>query len=178
MSTFYQRKKTDDIYVMVPVYIPKKTHEMLKARSESNDNPQPVSRLIAIAVDNELDVATPFHYPTDLPSEYVEYAYAAEAGRLLSFLQKLPTGIAMDSIVLARRDIGIDDRKILLQCLKELFDKKLIEEYAPRRTMFNYGRGYRRIRVVGKIEDKKKKYKRIEGQSTKGQRWVDDGDVE
>lgn len=81
------------------------------------------SRLIAIAIDHELERDKPFDFDLTLPDndEYLEYAHADEAGKILTWIKNTkPTGL--DVLTLLRHDIGIPDRKTFLagfvECLK------------------------------------------------------------
>ncbi|MFM6929023.1 MAG: hypothetical protein ACKOX6_11200 [Bdellovibrio sp.] len=99
----------------------------------------PVSKLIAYAVDNELDCSTPFNYKIEFPNiEYTEYQYAEEAGKILKYLmahfQKVGTGL--DMLMLCRRDIGIESKERFLMGFKTLMDKELLEEFYPTKVMF------------------------------------------
>ena len=177
--SYYKKSKTNDMFDQLKVYIPVKTMDILK--QASYDLEVPLSRLVAMALDNELDSTEPFNYPCELPTtDYVEYAYASEAGKLLAMMQLLPQGIALDSIMLARRDIGVPDRKVVMLAVRELLEKKLVEFYKPKRTSFNYHKDYVRLRVIG-LDGKvirKKGYKRMEGEILKGKRVIKDGMVE
>ena len=176
---FRQKYEANDAFEEVKVYIPKET--MLILREASEELATPMSRLVAIALDNELDAPTAFNYPCPMPeSPYVEYAYAAEAGKILRFLEKFPVGTSVDTLMLCRRDIGIESRAEFMLALRELFEKNMIEEFKPTNTKFRYGPDYTRIRAVGvePKELKKKRFKRIEGESTRYQRVIKDDDVE
>lgn len=170
--------ETDDVFKALNAFIPKKTVEMLEAISE--DKRVPVSRLIAIAVDNELDCVPPFNYPTKRPdSEYVEFAYAEEAQKLLEFIERCPQGVGLDTLLLVRRDLGIEHRELVLLGYRELLEQGLVEVFKPINTSFNYGRHYRRIRAVGLDHKKlsKMRYKRLEGESLKYQPAIRDSDI-
>jgi hypothetical protein len=92
--------------------------------------------------------------------------YAAESGKILNYLMKLPIGMALDTLLIARREFGIEDKEAVLCAVKELLDKNLIEYYKPSRTMFNYHNSYRRLRAVNMKETDLKRYKnkRIAGE--------------
>lgn len=168
--------KPDDPFMCLRVYVPVKTGELLaKTSSESG---VPISRLCAIAIDNELDVEEPFHYPTELPEEYQEYAHADEAGKIMRYLQRFPLGTGRDTLMLCRRDIGIKTREGVMAGLRELLETGVVEEFYSPKERFR--RDYRRIRIVG-VEKKqllKKRYKAIEGESTKYKRPITDDDID
>ena len=163
--------RQDDLFQKETPFIPKNTCAIL--REKSIELGLPISRLIAIAIDNELDQPEPFNYPVDLPDTYTEYLYAKECASILKCLQKAPTGLGRDMLVLARRDLGIADRAVLLVCLRELYDKGLAEEIRPLRPKFGYfHKAYRYVRACG-VARQKHKYKRVEG-VRQGRRITDD----
>lgn len=151
------------------MYLPKATAEILRAKRLGTSIP--VSRLVAIALDNELDSTIPFNYPCELPERVTEYLYAAEAGRLLAFLTRAPTGVARDTIMLCRRDIGVMDRDALMGAMKELLDKNLIEEFDFK------GKIRVRARGIDKKLINKRRFNRIEDEKLKGKRVITDEDV-
>lgn len=175
----YTKYDANDAFEVVKVYIPKGTHQLLKEASE--DLETPMSRLMAIALDNELDADVPFNYPCPMPdAPYVEYAYANEAGKIMRFLEHFPTGTSVDTLMLCRRDIGIESRAVFMLAYRELLEKNMIEDFKPTNTKFKYGPDYKRVRAVG-VEPKelrKKKFKRIEGESTRNQRVITDDQID
>lgn len=157
--------KEDNPFNERTLYVPVSLDSMLKALSEKHE--LPISRLICIAIDNELDVDVPFNYPCFQPeSPYVEFAYAEEAGKILKFLEKFPTGTGRDMLMLCRRDIGIDSRAEFMLGYRELLEKKMIEEFRPLRTKFRYGRNYMytRIRNVEAASLRRARYKKPESE--------------
>lgn len=143
--SYPEKRKEDDPFVEVKVYMPKSLHYILKARS--NEVHMPISKLICIALDNELDVSTPFLYPTELPdSPYVPDAYVDEAGKIYEFLKNIPYGIARDHLLLCRRDMSIQTRDVLLLAYRELLKTELIEEFYPENASFRYPLNYRYTR--------------------------------
>jgi hypothetical protein len=169
-----EKKPEHDAFTMVKVYLPNDTVKLLKRRSEEDQIP--VSRLIAIAVDNELDTVKPFQYPCDTPDvPYQEYLYAKEAKAIIDFLMKFPHGTSIDTLMLCRRDIGIADRDTLMLALRELSAKKMIEEFAPSASVRN--KVYSRIRVAGDLVKQPTKFKRIEGEDIKHLRRIKDEEI-
>lgn len=141
-----ERKKEDEAFAEVKIFLPKSLHFMLKAKSDKDRIP--VSKLITIAVDNEMDVDTPFYYPAIVPTTpYVESAYVDEAGKLYSFLEKVEYGIGLEHLLLCRRDIGIEDKSTLLLAYRELLKNDLVEEFYPDRSAFTHPINYRYIRL-------------------------------
>lgn len=160
-------KTTPDAFEKVIVYLPRKSVQIL--REASYEMRLPLTRLVAIAFDNELDSPKPFTYRCDMPETYREYLYAGEASRILDFLNRAPNGADLQHLMLCRRDIGIDDRLTLMGAIQELLEKGLIKFYKPIRVTFPYDRDYKRLRVVqpDKKLMKHRKFRRIEGISTK-----------
>ncbi len=159
------RDRETDLFVEVKSYIPRSLHNLLKYKSEVMN--LPVSRLICMAVDNELDQDPAFHYPTPMPTaEYVEGAYAEEAGLIMRYLEKIQEvsqGTGVDMLMLARRDIGIASRDVFMRAFRELLEVQIIEEFKPINPTFkNYSDEYRfvRIKPIEQVKIKRQRYKR------------------
>lgn len=161
----YRRKQKNDIFERTIAYIPKSVIEILRETSEETNIP--MSRLICIAIDNELDTMKPFNYPTVVPDEYQEFMYAKEARLLLNFLHRCPKGLGLDSIVLARRDVGVDSREDLLAAVKELLEQGHIKWVRPSDTRTRYPKGYKKLILtdMNKNTVRAAKFKRLEGVS-------------
>jgi hypothetical protein len=129
-----------------------------KLKRISYDKRVPLAQLIAIAVDNELDSPHPFNFPCDLPTTpFIEGAYFKEAQQIHSFLMRYWRGMDKETLMLCRREIGIEDRSALLHGLRELLSTDtLVEEFIPKRTNFSYDRDYRRIRARQERPNEKK----------------------
>jgi hypothetical protein len=135
----WRGKKTitndNDFYRNVSVVLPKGTYDILKAKSmERREN---VSKMIAVAIDNELGTENPFNFFCKIPTgEYIEDVYLDEAFKIYKYMKSYSdknakSGIGLDRLVLARRDIGISDIMALLNGMRELLEKKQIERYRP-----------------------------------------------
>lgn len=156
------RQREDDAFEQLVVYIPKATARILRQKSEELGIPR--SRLAAIAIDNELDATTPFHYPTPEPSNiYVEHAYANEASLLARFLGRFKQGMGLDMIMLSRRDIGIPNREELMLAVRELREADVLEEALPPKKL-NYENppSYRYLRIKGVKDTAELRRKRAE----------------
>lgn len=149
----------DGIFEPVKVYLPKGTITLL--RQKAYELNQPLSRLCAIAIDNELDQESAFAYPCDVPINppYIEYEYVDEAGKLLRFLEGLPRGTTVDSLMLCRRDYGIPLRSTVMLAYRELLAKQMIkiteEQYKKHRyphveAVHNTG-DVRKARIEGSL---------------------------
>lgn len=152
------RTREDDPFQEVTANIPKSIHTILKAKSiELN---QPISKLIAMALDNELEAPQPFNYPVDLPtSTFVQDAYTDESGRIFSFLEKVNYGMSLDHLLLLRRNMGIMNKSVFLLGFRELLQTNMIEDFYPEKSKFRYDTTYRYYRVK-KLEQKDIKTKR------------------
>jgi hypothetical protein len=117
----------------------------------------PLSRLICIAIDNELGREKPFEFDTTLPNEEIEdHAYADEGGRILKFLKMVQAGLSLDVLVLLRHDMGIPDKHIFLLTFGDLLRLGLVEKHAMSKTFMGKTRMWVGYRVVG-TKDKKPK---------------------
>lgn len=156
-----QQQQIDPVFEVIKVYIPRETFRILKGVSEEREIP--VSRLAAIAIDNELDQNPSFNYPCEYPTEKAqEFAYADQAGEVMKYLENFPGGTSIDTLMLCRRDMGIESRAVLMNAVQELLDAGLIEQFKPLRTKFRYSKDYRRLRIVNTDPKaiKKNRYKR------------------
>jgi hypothetical protein len=172
-----------DPFVRVDAYIPKSIYLIL--RQQSRLKGLPISRLINVAVDNELDAPEPFFYQTELPDPapaYHEYQYAEEAQSILEYLSKIPKGTGLDLLMLARRDMGITDKEKFLLGFRELKMKNLVEAIEPIGTRFNYYepdyRYYRAMLGPNAPLSKPKRFRRVEEESTKRKKRIYDHEVE
>jgi len=102
----------------------------------------PISRLIAIAIDNELDAVEPFNYSLEFPDEpFLEMQYVDEGGKILRYLNKFgETGTPLINLILGRREVGIENRRIFLLAYREILHLGLVEEYVPRKRQESYVR--------------------------------------
>jgi hypothetical protein len=128
------------VFKSVPTSLGPKTYEKLQKFSQYHE--MSISRLVAIAVDNELQKEKPFEFDLNVPDEkYVDMAYADEAGKILQFL-KAYGGMGVDMLMLVREDIGITDKRIFLLAFRELAQKGLIESYVPKTKGPKFDRAY------------------------------------
>lgn len=172
---FGTKPKDNDLFVNCSIYLSRRTHNIIKQASAETGHP--FARLIAMAVDNELDTANPFNYPCDLPEKYTEFEYAAEAAKVSDFLAKCPKGAALEVLLLARRDIGLLKRSDVLGGVRELLEKGVAEIF----TCIN-GTGLGREERVRLRDDfkpaKAPKFKRVELEDSKYARTVKDEEVD
>lgn len=122
MST--KDNKMTQLKTMVSYYHKDKLEKIAKIRKIS------VARLIAIAIDNELNNDESFKFDTSFPGdEYVPYTYADEAGKLLKFMKTLRFGAGLDVLVLLRYDIGIPNKQVFLAAFRECLELNMIESF-------------------------------------------------
>jgi hypothetical protein len=89
----------------------------------------PISRLITIALENELNKEKPFTYDLTIPTdEFVEYAYIDEAGKIITFLMKYKKGLSLQFLALNRNEMGIPDIQTFLYAFRECLVKGFIIE--------------------------------------------------
>lgn len=162
----HQDRNPDNPFSEVTTHLPKSIHSILRAKSVELN--QPMSKLIAMALDNELEVTHPFNYDVEMPtSTFMRDAYAEEAGKIYKFLQNINYGMALDHLVLLRRDIGVMNKSVFLLAFRELKQTGMIEEFYPDRSAFKYDTTYRyyRVKELTKkdIKDKRRKRNFIEG---------------
>ena len=103
----------------------------------------PLSRLVAIAIENELERDAPFKINLKLPEgQYVENSFADQAGKIYKFMKTLRTGIELDFAYVLRHDIGIPDKDEFLAGFNECLQQGMIEKFeAPRSVKYIHNQG-------------------------------------
>jgi hypothetical protein len=129
--TFYKKPSPNDALVMNRAFVPRSIDGILRAAQAQLF--LPMSRLVAVAVDNELDAPAPFTYNIDLPTnEYIELAYIDEAQKIIRYIQsKFPKGVGLDLLCLCRRDLGVPDKERFLFGFRELLRQGMVEIGVP-----------------------------------------------
>lgn len=146
MSRYIQGPSPNDPFSLLKAFVPKSMEKILREKSKALG--LPMSRLIAIALDNELDSPDPFNYPTQMPSsEFVEHAYTEEAQKLIRFLGKFKYGTGRDSIMLCRRDFGVVNRETVMLAYREAMEAGFIEEVRPKAKFRDYHHTYKYTKV-------------------------------
>jgi len=87
------------------------------------------SRLVAIAINNELDKETPFKVDFTLPEGIIEFSYAHEAGKIVTYMKGLRNGMSLDLLYVLRHDIGVPDADKFLAGFAECLQKEMLESY-------------------------------------------------
>lgn len=112
-------------------------HEtMNRVRKISKARQIPMSRLLAIAIDKELEQDHPFGYDLTLPEtgDYPNYTFADESAKIKKYVDRLTTGLGLDYLTLLRKDIGIEDKETFLAAFKECLDNNVFSAVKPKKN--------------------------------------------
>lgn len=154
MSRYEEEENMPKMVFRCPKYHCDKLRKISIARKIS------MSRLVAFAIDNELEKDRPFSFSTDIPDDdFIEGAYADEAGRILEFIRGLRKGAGLDILLLLRHKMNIPDKSKFLGGMRELLLKEMIEYFTPpHNPMYNgpYDCDYLYYRVKNNVVDRKK----------------------
>ena len=144
--------------------IAKSTDQIL--REISLEREIPISKLIAIAIDNELGTENPFQFHYALPSDLREgIMYPREAGRIKEYMfSTVPNGTGLDQLLLCRRDMGIESKEVFLRAFRDLVAEDFIEYFYPQNAKFHYPKTYRFVKLKKEalLYLRNQKYKKIE----------------
>lgn len=118
-------------------YIP--MYHMEKLNLLAMEQGIPISRLISFAVHNEFERENPFEFDVSIPplADIIDYAYADEAGKILTFMKTLRNGAGLDILTLLRFQIGVPDKETFLLAFADCLQRGHIEAFDP-----PYKRGY------------------------------------
>lgn len=123
----------------------------------------PISRLVAIAIEHEMQLENPFDYDCTLPDEeYINLAFVQDAAKILDYM-KTTSGMSLDMFCLMRHDIGIPDKKTFLLAFRECVVNGFLETYKPKQhanTKFKYPDSYVFYRIKGANKPENKKIRR------------------
>lgn len=127
---------------------------MSKVREISVFKGIPMSRLIGVALDNELLREIPFECRTiaPLPHEVPvkKFEYADQANKLAKWLRQFPRGVDRELMILCRKDYGVESREEVLLAWRELFIGNLVEDVKPDNvTKFRYPETTEFVRLKG-----------------------------
>ena len=102
------------------------------------------SELIALAIENELEEATPFADLFSLPVMPVPWKFDIDMSRIMMhLLHKFPNGTGRDQLMLCRRDAGVFRRDAFLGAYWELLKSGQIKEGKPSKEVrFRYKENY------------------------------------
>lgn len=152
--TDLENEKRVELFDQIRTYIPKSLMKVVEDIAAVRK--MPVSRCVAIAIANEIETAKPFNYEVELPKK-TDATYTSKAAKIYQYLKLCGSGMDKRLLVIARNDMGIEDKDEFLKALKLLFDEEMITEidHRPRWSSF----AERRVMVVDR-EPKKTKKKR------------------
>lgn len=92
----------------------------------------PLSRMIALAVDNELAKQKPFDgIDFTLLKDIQEYAYAKEAQRISDYMDKVLHAVTVDYLYSHRHDMGLKTLEEVVGGFSELMRAGLLVEFKP-----------------------------------------------
>lgn len=134
----------------------------------------PISRLVAMAIDNELSKEKPFdNFELNFPDEeFIEYAYLEQAGKIIDYLKKV-SGFGLDQLLILRHDIGVPDKRELLLGLRESLTKGFIEGYKIKPKPWvktEYDENYMFYRIKEDHPKERKKVRKLASDYSKLQR--------
>jgi hypothetical protein len=97
----------------------------------------PITTLVAIAIEHELQRDKPFDYDVSLPKdEYLEFSFVDEAGKILDFMRKF-AGLSLEQMCLNRHDMGIPDHDRFMLGFRECLVNQMLETYTPKTSSFS-----------------------------------------
>jgi hypothetical protein len=97
----------------------------------------PLTMLIGLLIDQELQEIEPFDFNLDLPDDITEHAYADEAGKIVDYISRMPNGSSFETCYLIREELGITYKLDFLGGFKECLNHNSLYEYTPK-DLFNY----------------------------------------
>src|SRR3990167_5546869 len=122
----------ENVYEKFTVFLPKSM--MSKLRFHSDRQSLPVSKILSFAVDKESMRSDAFEFDASLPTG--------------EFVKKIPYGLGLDSLLLFKQEIGINNNELFLHGFRELLDSGMIEGFYPSRSEYKYEKTYRYYRAV------------------------------
>ena len=148
-------ERDDKHMIKLQTFVGKTQYEQLKFRSEVSK--LPMSRLIAIAIDYELQKEKPFEWDMKIPGgEYLEFTYADEAGKIVNYMRTLGSkGMSLDLLLLLRADMGIKDKNTFMQGFRECLEKKVVEPYVTNDLKYKTDTIFYRVAGLSPLETKK-----------------------
>lgn len=128
-------------------------------KAHAIEHKMPVSRVVAMIIDNAFEHGNPLDYDMSLPVEgtYEENAFAEEGTLFLTFMKTMSNGLGLDMLLTLRHDIGIPSKEIFLAVFAECLRGGLIEECKPpkpRGTAPAHPEGYLYYRMAGYVKPK------------------------
>lgn len=123
----------------------------------------PFTRLIGIAIANELEKDKPFEYDVSPPEgEYIELAFVEEASKIMNYMSR-SSGMSLELMCMVRHDMGLPDKKLFMLAFRECLLRGLIESYTPKKSRlskFEYSDDYVFYRTKGASTKKQKEVRK------------------
>lgn len=87
-----------------------------------------LSRLISLAIENELKRDNPFEYSCKLPDKTgaLPHTYADEVGKICKYMRRVGSTMDLDVWHMCRHEIGVPDSETFLLAFREAIDDGLI----------------------------------------------------
>lgn len=117
----------------------------------------PMSRLIAFAIDHELQKEMPFQWDLETTTEYDSKAFAKESTMIKDFLRKSDIGMGLDMLLLFRYLIGVPDKEVFLAAFHNAVKLNGIYGFKPEKKegMPAMAEDYLYYKVAGVVMKKK-----------------------
>jgi hypothetical protein len=140
------------------VFLSHATYDLIKQKSDKVG--LPMGKLIAYAIDKELDRENAFNYPCEMPkNEFIEGAYTDEASKIYRYLKRTAPQ-SIDELMLNRRDIGIESKETMMLAIRELMaNEYLVRPVYPmwRSKKFPYSKEFKVLMPIESTDEKKAK---------------------
>lgn len=125
MSDLIERYTAKIVGVSSPL-VRQKLEEIVKKKQ------LPMSTLVAIALEYELQKEKPFDYDVSAPTQkYIDGAYYEEAQKIVNFMRKI-YGSSLEMMFILRADMGIPDKDIFNLAFREAMVSEMLEVYHPK----------------------------------------------
>lgn len=137
-------------FVEVTALIPRPLYNKLKANSIEKEIPQ--SRLLTMALFNELETGDPFNFIIPFPEEeYIEGKYAAESEKLMGLINQFNKGVGLDMLIMSKDGIGFTTDQIM-SAYRELVETDQISTSHPAEIGIpgHYKKDYFHVRMKSK----------------------------
>jgi len=145
---------TDRKMIKITMWVSRTHGSAIKTASANHK--MPMSRIAGLAFDAEMVRNPTLKFDFDLPDDFIEYAYAAEAGKIMDYMKKaLKSPLSLDLLYMLRHDIGVKDVGALFGGFNELIEKGFVEvAEPPKRQSFTYPDDYKCYVVKGEKKEK------------------------
>jgi hypothetical protein len=149
--TFFRKRKLLDPqnpFQLVRSYLAKGTFKILE--NKAREMGLPIPRLVAIAVDNELEKLKPFTLDTCSAFLPERQPCQEDVTKLGNYMMNFESGTGREMLMLCRRDIGILSRENFLYAYRDAMRSHVINEgKAPNKGHHQYRETYPWVRLTG-----------------------------